>query len=327
MRPDLGTRARLALLAGSDSAPVSVREPITAPSREPITAPFREPGAPPSREPGAPPSPEPIAAPSTSTGWVPGPPEARQGPEPVALAVPAVSDSLGIRDRALASAVAAYTAAYGHPLQAESITPGLRRWATPGRTAVAAVAAVLLLGGVVVARAAQRAPSEVVALEDAQSGSGGPDGVVDAGVPVTEPSVVVHVVGQVAQPGVVTLPEESRVADAIDAAGGAGPEADLSAVNLARVLVDGEQVVVPRPGEATAPVGGPGAGSGGGLLNLNVAEVGALDALPGIGPVLAQRIVDWRTEHERFSNVEELTEVSGIGPSLLEDVRDLVTVG
>jgi competence protein ComEA len=236
-----------------------------------------------------------------------------------------MSDGLGIRDRALASAVAAYTAAYGHPLQAETTAerPGLHRWATPGRAVVAAVAALLLLGGVVVARAVRQAPSAVVALDGPQSGSGETAAVLDAGAPPT-PSVVVHVVGQVQQPGVVTLPDGSRVADAIDAAGGAGAEADLSAVNLARVLVDGEQVIVPRPGEAIAPVGGSGPGSG--VLNLNAADVGALDGLPGIGPVLAQRIVDWRADHGRFSAVEELTEVSGIGPTVLEGLRDLVTV-
>lgn len=264
-----------------------------------------------------------------SAGWVPGPPETPESSADPAVSVePATSDSLGIRDRALASAVAAYTAAYGHPLQAESMTerPGLRRWATPGRTAVAAVAALLLLGGVVVARSLQQAPSAVVSLDDSQLASGDATAVSDTAAPTT-PSVVVHVVGQVQQPGLVALPDGSRVADAIDAAGGAGPEADLSAVNLARVLVDGEQVVVPRPGEAIAPVGGAGAGSGSGVLNLNLADVAALDALPGIGPVLAQRIVDWRTEHDRFSSVEELTEVSGIGPALLEGLRDLVTVG
>lgn len=326
MRPDEGTRARLALLTESGHAPVAVREPVAAPDGNRVAPRVDEPVAPPADERIAPRG-APAAAAASSAGWVPGPPGAPgSAPEPTAPAPPAATDSLGIRDRALASAVAAYTAAYGHPLQAESITPGPRRWATPGRTATAAVAAVLLLGGVVVARAAQRAPSEVVALDDAQPGPGGSATLLDAGEP-TDPTVVVHVVGQVQQPGVVTLPDGSRVADAVDAAGGAGPEADMSAVNLARVLVDGEQVVVPRPGEVITPVSGAGAGTGGGLLNLNVADVGALDGLPGIGPVLAQRIVDWRTEHERFSAVEELTEVSGIGPALLEGVRDLVTVG
>ena len=127
-----------------------------------------------------------------------------------------------------------------------------------------------------------------------------------------------HVVGEVRRPGVVHLPSGSRVTDALDAAGGATAEADLAAVNLARVLADGEQVVVPGPQSAEAS-----AGAG---LDLNSADAAALDALPGIGPVLAARIVAWRTEHGRFSTVEELAEVSGIGPALLDGLRGLVRV-
>ncbi|NLE71005.1 MAG: ComEA family DNA-binding protein, partial [Actinomycetales bacterium] len=119
--------------------------------------------------------------------------------------------------------------------------------------------------------------------------------------------------------------------------GGATAEADLAGVNLARVVADGEQVVVPRPGEAaaaavTAAGGGTTGGTGGaggaaGPLDLNAADAAALDTLPGIGPVLAERIVAWRAEHGRFTSVEELTEVSGIGPTLLARLRDLVRVG
>ncbi len=142
--------------------------------------------------------------------------------------------------------------------------------------------------------------------------------------------VVVHVVGEVRRPGVRHLPAGSRVADAVEAAGGATARADLAGVNLARVLTDGEQLRVPRPGEAVpAPVaapatGVPGAG-GGAAVALSTADVAALDALPGIGPVLAQRIVDWRTEHGRFTTVDELAEVSGIGEKLLAQVRPHVT--
>ncbi|MBM6404651.1 helix-hairpin-helix domain-containing protein [Phycicoccus sp. CSK15P-2] len=153
-------------------------------------------------------------------------------------------------------------------------------------------------------------------------------GVDDAG----DPDVVVHVVGQVARPGVLHLPVGARVADAVEAAGGATRSADLAAVNLARPLVDGEQVRVPKPGEVVAaapggdaPAGGGAATPGGGLVPLNTADLTALDALPGIGPVLAQRIVDWRTEHGRFTTVDELAEVSGIGEKLLSRLRPLVT--
>ncbi|MBW3086471.1 hypothetical protein KEM60_02692 [Austwickia sp. TVS 96-490-7B] len=150
----------------------------------------------------------------------------------------------------------------------------------------------------------------------------------------TSNSVVVHVIGQVATPGVVRLPAGSRVSDALKAAGGATTTARLDAVNLARVLTDGEQIVVPAPGESVpppaAPVGGaarPGGGApAGGKIDLNTADAAALDALPGIGPVTAARIVDWRREHGRFSTVQELQEVPGIGPKLFAQVAPLVTV-
>lgn len=154
---------------------------------------------------------------------------------------------------------------------------------------------------------------------------------------VASPGVLVHVVGQVRRPGVVRLPAGARVQDAVRAAGGATRRADLAAVNLARPVVDGEQVVVPRPGEATVPaasgaqapgsaVGAPSAAAAGGPVDLNAATPEQLDALPGIGPVLAGRIVDFRTEHGRFSSVDELSDVSGIGDAVLERLRPLVRV-
>jgi competence protein ComEA len=142
-------------------------------------------------------------------------------------------------------------------------------------------------------------------------------------------SVVVHVVGQVRRPGVVKVPVGSRVCEAIAAAGGPTRAADTGRVNLARVVVDGEQVRVPAPGEAvessSVPTGSAPGRPGGVKVPLNTADVATLDALPGIGPVLAQRIVDWRTEHGRFATVDELGEVSGIGDKLLAAVRPLVT--
>ena len=127
-------------------------------------------------------------------------------------------------------------------------------------------------------------------------------------------TLVVHVAGSVAQPGIVTLPSGARVADAIQAAGGALPGTDTTGVNLARVLVDGEQVLVGVPAAVGAPVAGPGApvptqGAAGGPLDLNAATLDQLQDLPGLGPVLAQRIVDWRTAHGRFTNVDELKQL------------------
>jgi len=131
--------------------------------------------------------------------------------------------------------------------------------------------------------------------------------------------VVVHVVGAVTVPGVVSLPGGSRVADAIEAAGGATGEADLTGVNLARTLVDGEQLYVPRPGEV-AP-GAPGVVDDG-RVDLNHATQGELETLPGVGPVLAGRIVAARP----FTSVDSLERVSGIGPSTMARLRDLVKV-
>lgn len=150
--------------------------------------------------------------------------------------------------------------------------------------------------------------------------------------------VVVHVVGRVRHPGVRRLPVGSRVTDAVEAAGGVTGKADLAALNLARVLLDGEQVRVPAVGEVVTPVPPPGApggtGTGGGAggggsgtaVSLNTADLAALDSLPGVGPVLAQRILDWRSSHGRFTSVDELGEVSGIGEKLLAQLSPLVTL-
>ncbi|MGD8199849.1 helix-hairpin-helix domain-containing protein [Ornithinimicrobium sp. W1679] len=157
--------------------------------------------------------------------------------------------------------------------------------------------------------------------------------------------VVVHVTGQVGEPGVVTLPQGARVVDAVEAAGGLTAEADPSALNLARQLADGEQVWVGRPGEeppaglvAPGPVsaaGGGGAGGGGAatvgepvlVVDLNRATQAELEELPGVGPVTAGRILAWRDEHGAFTVPEELLEVSGIGERTFEQLQPHVTVG
>lgn len=192
---------------------------------------------------------------------------------------------------------------------------------------------------------ASRAPSAAVGTGTAPSESvstapGG--GAAPATTGPASAVVVVHVVGQVKRPGVRELPAGSRVAQAVAAAGGAKSGADLSRVNLARVLVDGEQVRIPAPGDPvdprqlTGPGAAPAAGGGGdagvagagsgGQVALNSADLAALDTLPGVGPVLAQRILDWRTQHGRFTSVDELGEVSGIGEKLLAQLTPLVTL-
>ncbi|MGY1707020.1 ComEA family DNA-binding protein [Geodermatophilus sp. SYSU D00697] len=138
-------------------------------------------------------------------------------------------------------------------------------------------------------------------------------------------TVVVSVVGLVHRPGLVSLPTGARVADAVAAAGGLLPEADPASVNLAAVVSDGQQIAVGVPGAAPA---GPAAGvaSGSGPVDLNTATVADLDALPGIGPVLAQRIVDHREGQGRFASVEQLDDVPGIGPAIYAELAELVTV-
>jgi competence protein ComEA len=137
----------------------------------------------------------------------------------------------------------------------------------------------------------------------------------------------VHVAGAVRRPGLYRLRDGSRVQDAVDRAGGVKPKADLSLVNLAAPVVDGQQVLVPTRGQAQAAVGMSGVASGTGLVlkvHLNSATLEQLDALPGIGPVTAQKILDYRTEHGAFKSVGELDSVSGIGPATMEELKPLV---
>lgn len=140
-------------------------------------------------------------------------------------------------------------------------------------------------------------------------------------------TIVVSVVGRVVSPGLVTLPDGSRVADAVRAAGGAIPGADLSGLNIARRIADGEQIYVgvPAPPEAPAAGGTPHA-AGGGKIDLNLASVAQLDTLPGVGQITAQRIVDWRTKHGSFTRVEQLREIDGIGPARYAELKELVVV-
>jgi competence protein ComEA len=123
------------------------------------------------------------------------------------------------------------------------------------------------------------------------------------------------------------MEQGDRVIDAIQAAGGAKRRADLRSLNLAALLQDAQQVLVPRRGAGgPAPGGGGSAGGAGGKINLNTATLDQLESLPGIGEVLGQRILDYRQQHGPFRSVDDLLNVSGIGPSHLADMKDLVTV-
>jgi competence protein ComEA len=139
------------------------------------------------------------------------------------------------------------------------------------------------------------------------------------------PRLVVHVVGAVRRPGLYRLANGARIADALRRAGGATRRADLSLVNLAAPVSDGTQVVVPRRVAAVAAGGEAGsAAAPGGPVHLNTATIDQLDELPGVGPVTAQKIVDWREQHGAFSSVDDLDAIPGIGPARLEQLRELV---
>jgi competence protein ComEA len=139
--------------------------------------------------------------------------------------------------------------------------------------------------------------------------------------------IVVSVVGRVVEPGLVTLEAGARVADALRAAGGPVPGADIGALNLARRLTDGEQLYVgvpPPPGAEPAGTTDGGPSGAGGQVDLNTASLAELDTLPGVGPVTAERIVDWRERNGRFATVDQLREIEGIGPARFATLKELV---
>jgi len=141
---------------------------------------------------------------------------------------------------------------------------------------------------------------------------------VDAPAPV----IYVHILGQVREPGLYALPDGARAVDAVAAAGGFTDAADAGGLNLARLVSDGEQIVVPAIGEA--PAAAPGMSDG--KVNLNTADAATLDTLPGVGPATAAKIIAWREQHGRFEAIEDLLDVGGIGEAKFDSLRDLVTV-
>lgn len=169
------------------------------------------------------------------------------------------------------------------------------------------------------------APAEHPGPEEGGGAVEAPEGSGEAGPAAPEADLVVHVGGEVEDPGLYALPPGSRVADAVEEAGGARPEADLDLLNLARPLVDGEQVLVGVPPTAGEP-GGPAQGTGG-LVDVNQADKALLETLPGVGPVIAENIIGYREEHGPFTSVDDLVNVNRIGEKMLTDLRPRVTVG
>jgi competence protein ComEA len=183
---------------------------------------------------------------------------------------------------------------------------------------VVLVAGVTLAGGGFWYVRSLPAPVEVRASPESQAPAPAPS-------PSPATVILVDVAGWVRRPGVYEFAEGARVIDAIDAAGGARNGALLQSLNLAAPLVDGTQVLVPKEG-ATVPAEGSGTGSTGSLVNVNTATNAELETLPGIGEVIAQAIVDHRTENGPFTSVDQLLDVTGIGDATLENIRELVTV-
>jgi competence protein ComEA len=219
----------------------------------------------------------------------------------------------------------------------------------PGRRGVKALAAVAVVVVLIAALLAWRArprvdpvappgtdPAAAVSVDD-PAAPGDASGLAASGRAASGPAasgppeVVVAVGGKVRKPGLVQLPPGARVADALRAAGGADPGVDVAPLNLARKVTDGELIMVgvtlPPGTAATGPAANPAPGQpGAGPINLNTATLADLDTLPGVGPVLAQRIVDAREAQGGFKAVSDLREVEGIGTSRYEQLKDLVTV-
>ncbi|MEV7599916.1 helix-hairpin-helix domain-containing protein [Kitasatospora sp. NPDC089797] len=241
-----------------------------------------------------------------------------QGPEqlpdpPGAGARLRFASMLALDRRAVAGLVVLLLFAVGYAVQ--------HFWlARPEAVAVPALAAASALS----------APGRPTADGPPASGAGPPEATA---APGTEPAVVIDIGGRVHLPGLHTLPGGSRVADALRAAGGPLPETDTRGLNLARVLADGEQILVGEQGPAPVPVpvpgavgGRPGASAARPSVSLNRATLEQLDALPGVGPTLAQRILAFRASHGSFRSIDQLRQVSGIGARTIAELRPLLTL-
>lgn len=220
----------------------------------------------------------------------------------------------------------------------------MRRFSRRQLIAYVALAVVVVAVGVrylVLDQPAAEAGGERLVLAPASSPSGAAPGPAAVSVvsPSPIPDVLVHVCGAVRRPGVVQLPQGARVADALDRAGGATAKGDLAGVNLAARVADGQQIVVPERGSGTAAASAAAAGGStsaaavtssgappGAPVNINTASATELEALPGVGPATAQRIVEYRTAQGGFKSIEELKNVPGIGDAKFAAMKDAVGI-
>ena len=198
----------------------------------------------------------------------------------------------------------------GEPTRGGIISTGAPRGVVPLLLAAVALGAALWFGR----RPAQPVPVAAVSVTAVDEGA----------APAVGATITVHVAGAVVDPGLVEVAVEARVADVVVAAGGALPEAALDGLNLAAPVHDGEQVVVPHRGGPSAAAGGSSGDDG--RVRVNVAGASELEALPGVGPVLAARIVEYRDANGPFATIEDLLDVPGIGEGTLAAMRDAVLV-
>ncbi len=234
-----------------------------------------------------------------------------------------------IARRRLAQLAASFDAQLPPDTDSDVVAP--KRLELPHIKVVATLAiagSVLLVWWLFSGRPHASGPDEPLAFAPTSSASASSRTAGRATSPPGE-ELVIDVVGKVRKPGIVTVPKGSRVFEAIAAAGGLKGKVDTSSVNMARVLADGEQILVGMT-PATVPGDSAGSvGSSGGMtakINLNTATAEQLDTLPGVGPVTAQSILSWRAENGRFTSVDDLLDVKGIGDATLAELRDLVVV-
>ena len=257
-----------------------------------------------------------LGLPRSSTGWVPEQP-ALAGPEPV-IAVATNDPPLPTATPGSIGELVRSAALERAPLWATGL---IERATVAGVAAVAAVILLVLVGGVVLIHRHQSGGGPSYSSSYSSVDSPAPDPVPSGAGDAA--SIVVDVGGRVRKPGLVTLPAGARVADAIDAAGGPLHHRELDRIDLAQRVTDGQLLLVGVDPAVSAT--GDGSRGANGPISLSGASIEALETLPGVGPVTAQKIVDFRTAHGGFTSVEQLKQVPGIGPAHFAEISPLVS--